>query len=295
MIADLFDTWNYEDAVLLSIDVRTAEFAPVDVETAASEAVVRLGIESPDRDGYIVPLFERDDPISTNEYVVYKPDVEHVGWHDSGFGADESVRFTDCERLDGKEIGHRLRFCLPADQPKVELLVNESTLPSDRIHPFDRLSSDEQAAFFQQLKQFVKSERDTELESNWETYEELELEQAIRRDAVSGPFVHCDGRVLPVWLFVEDEFAEVFFEVGDAVEEVDACRGGVVVGAGEDADDLIVSAEEIHGVFDEDRPGSWCRDSLRLDDDPGDHKQTVNCETPASDAPTAERTLDPSC
>jgi hypothetical protein len=51
--------------------------------------------------------------------------------------------------------------------------------------------------------------------------------------------------------FVEDEFAEVFFEGRDMVEQVDACGGGVEVSAGEDAGDVVVPAEEVHGVLDQ--------------------------------------------
>jgi hypothetical protein len=64
-------------------------------------------------------------------------------------------------------------------------------------------------------------------------------------------FVCGDGRGFPLWDFVEDEFAEVFFEVGDAVEEADACWGGVEIGAGEDAGDVVMAAEKVDGFLDE--------------------------------------------
>ena len=43
-----------------------------------------------------------------------------------------------------------------------------------------------------------------------------------------------DWRGFPVCACVEDEFAEVFFEIGDPIEQVDSGRCGVEVGAGED-------------------------------------------------------------
>lgn len=43
----------------------------------------------------------------------------------------------------------------------------------------------------------------------------------------------------------------MFFEVRDTVEEVDAYGGGVEVGAGEDAGDVVGTTEEVDGVFDE--------------------------------------------
>lgn len=195
MIHELFDDWQSENAKLLRTDVRGTEYEPVDVEAAATRAKEQLGIRASDREGYIVPLFAKDKPVPTNEYVIYRPDTDQIGWYDSGFGINGTERFTDCGRLNDNEIGHRLRFWLPANQSQVELEVNESELPNERVEPSDRLSSKEQDAFFTELKEFVRSEREAQRESNWESYDELGLREAIRRNAVSGPFVRLSSTV----------------------------------------------------------------------------------------------------
>jgi len=189
MIDKLFDDWHYENAELLNTDVRTTEYEPVDIEAAASIAKEQLNIKAPEKDGYIIPLFAENEPVPTNEYVIYKPDVGHIGWWDSGFGISGSERFTDPERVNDKEIGHRLRFWLPENQSQAQLGVDESQLPNAQIYPSDKLTSDEQDEFFRELKQFVRSERDAERESNWETYKDLDIQDAIRRNRMSGPFI----------------------------------------------------------------------------------------------------------
>lgn len=195
MIREIFDGWQYEDAKLLRTDVRDTEYEAVDVEEAASIAKEELGIKAPDRDGYVIPLFGKDKPVPTDEYVIYRPDRGQIGWYDSGFGINGTERFADCGKLNEKEIGHRLRFWLPANQSHAELEVDESKLPNKRVEPSDQLSSKEQDAFFTELKEFVRSEREAERNSNWESYEELGLREAIRRNAVSGPFIRISSAV----------------------------------------------------------------------------------------------------
>lgn len=214
MISEIFNDWRYEDAELLKTDVRGTEYDPVDVAEAAERAKNSLGIKTRERSGYIIPLFAVDDPIPTNQYIIFKPETDQIGWYDSGFGVSGTQRFTDCERVNTTEIGQRLRFWLPSNQPQAELEVDESKLPDERIRPSDRLSDAEQREFFEELKQFVRSEREAERESNWETYADIELEEAIRRNRVSGPFVKVGGTSgsngKPAYLFqiVEDEEEE---------------------------------------------------------------------------------------
>ena len=195
MVQELFDDWRPEDATLLSTDVRTTEYDPIDVEVAASSAKDILEMEHPDDDGYVIPLFAIDAPYPTDEYVIYRPESSQIGWFDAGFGSTGTERFADCERLSDKEIGHRLRLWLPENQSQATLEVDESKLPNERIDPTDRLNSDEQAAFFEDLKEFVRSERETERESNWESYQELGLQRAIDRNQMSGPFVHMSRSI----------------------------------------------------------------------------------------------------
>ena len=135
---DLFNDWRYEEADLLRTDVRGTEYEPVDVAAAAERAKEELGIKTTDGDKYVVPLFTADAPIPTNEYVLYRPEQDHIGWYDSGFGVSGTDRFASCEKLRTKEIGHRLRFWLPSHREEPELPVDEDELPAERIHPADR-------------------------------------------------------------------------------------------------------------------------------------------------------------
>ena len=209
MTLESFDDWNLRSARLLHTDVRGTEYDPVDVEAAASIAKDELGIQGPEKKGFAIPLFASDRPVPTNEYVVYRPENRSIGWYDSGFGINGSERFTDCERLNDTEIGHRLRFWLD-EYREIELDVDESDLPAERVNPTDRLSSDDQSAFFRELKDFVRSEQNAQRDRNWERYEEIELEEAIRRKRVSGPYIHFgstveDGEQAYKYQFAQDE------------------------------------------------------------------------------------------
>ncbi|CAM2997083.1 AAA domain-containing protein [Halobacterium salinarum] len=211
MVRELFNDWRYEDAELLSVDTRNAEYEAIDVERACSQAAEQLDIWSSERDGYIVPVFEKNKPTPTNEYIIYRPEKGHVGWYDAGLGYDGAKRFAECHRLDEKVVGQRLWFWLPENRSDPELAVDESELPANQVDPFDRLSSNEQDAFFEDLKAFVQSERASERDNNWEAYEELGLQEAIRRNQMSGPFVPVsrtvgsDGEPAYNYQFVPEE------------------------------------------------------------------------------------------
>ena len=189
MLSEIFDDWRQQDATLLRTDVRGTSYDPVDVETAASIAKAELGIRASSRDGYVIPLFAEDEPVPTSEYVIFRPDKGHIGWFDSGLGISGTERFADCERMNDSVIGHRLRFWIDENRD-IEIDFDESALPSDQIRSTDRLNTGERRAFFDELKDFVRSEKKAQRDQNWEQYEELDLEEAIRRNRVSGPFVH---------------------------------------------------------------------------------------------------------
>mgnify|MGYP002761498211 CR=1 FL=1 len=189
MVSHIFDDWSLTDARLLHTDVRETAFDPIAIQKAVSKARAEVDIYVSEKQGYAVPLFEVDSPIPTNEYVIYRPDAGSIGWYDTGFGVTATERFTDCERLNGTEIGHRLRFWL--DQHcEIELAVEESALPADQIQPRDQLSSHEQRVFFDELSDFVRSEKKAQRETNWQQYTDLDLGEAIRRNHVSGPYIH---------------------------------------------------------------------------------------------------------
>lgn len=211
-LEELFRDWEYSNAKKYSGDVRGKEFSSVDVAQAAHRAKDVLEIEAPGKDGeYVIPLFAVDEPHPTNRYVYFRPETEQIGWYDSGFPGGGVERYADCEKLETKVIGHRLRFWLPEDHPDLHLDVDEEKLPEDQDRPADRLSDAEQDAFFSELKDFVKSEREAERETNRENYREIGLREAINRNRVSGPFVRVskttgnDGRPAFRYQMAQDE------------------------------------------------------------------------------------------
>lgn len=188
-LAGIFGDWHYHNAELLKTDIREDEYGSVELSTALEQAKNDLSLTTPDGEKYVVPLFKKDRPVPTNEYVLYRPEYEHVGWFDSGFGISGSERFADCEQVNDTEIGRRLRFWLPSNQPEPELDIPESQLPAENIHPEGQLSQQEEDEFFDELEAFVRSEREAERERNWETYDELGFAEAYKRNQLSGPFI----------------------------------------------------------------------------------------------------------
>lgn len=189
----LLDNWRYQNAELFRANISEDEYGPVDIEAAAERARELAGIEVPSVDRYIIPLFEIDEPTLIDRYIFYTPDRGLIRWYDPEFGISGSKRSASCDTLATTEIGQRLRFWLPSHLEEPELPIDDSELPPERIRPSDRLSDDEQSSFFQNLRGFVRSERKSERESNWESYAEMGLNAAIRRNRVSGPFLHIRG------------------------------------------------------------------------------------------------------
>jgi hypothetical protein len=186
----IFEDWQYHDAELLKTDVRGDKYESVALSTALEQAKNDLSITTPDGEKYVVPLFEKERPVPTNEYVLYRSEHNQVGWFDSGFGVTGSERFADCERVNDTVIGQRLRFWLPSNQPEPELDIPESQLPAENIHPINQLGQQEEDVFFEELEEFVISERQAQQERNWEEYNELGFEEARRRNYLSGPFIN---------------------------------------------------------------------------------------------------------
>ncbi|UHQ98904.1 AAA domain-containing protein (plasmid) [Natrinema zhouii] len=189
----LLDNWRYQTADLFRADISEDDYEPVDIEVAVERAKELTGIEIPSVDRYVIPLFKIDEPILVDQYVFYTPSSGQLRWYDPGFGISGSKRSASCETLGTTEIGQRLRFWLPSYLEEPELPIDDSELPPEQIQPSDRLSDDEQAAFFRDLKGFVRSERESERDSNWETYSEMGLDVAINRNRISGPFISIRG------------------------------------------------------------------------------------------------------
>ncbi|WP_418281215.1 DEAD/DEAH box helicase [Halorubrum sp. DTA98] len=189
MIYDLFGDWNVDQSRLLRADTRKREYEPVDVERAAERAIEFVTISAPKDDAQIVPLFAGDGPIPTPEYIVYRPGKSQVGWYDSGFGVSGTRRFTDAARLNDTIIGQRLRFWLPEHQPSAGMQLDESALPPEQINPASRLGKQESEEFIRDLKEFVRTERRKQRESNWEAYTELGFDEAITQNKLSSAFL----------------------------------------------------------------------------------------------------------
>jgi len=191
---ELFKHWQSENAELLRADIRGTEYPSVDVKTAAEKAKQLVGIKSPDSTEYIIPLFATDKPVLTNEYILYRPNSESIGWLNNGHGDSGEVRFLSVNDVETKEIGHRLRFWLPSNPINVKQLFKESKLPAEKIPPTNRLDDEKQNKFFKDLRRFVCNERKAKLKSNWDIYHELTLKEAIDQNCVSGPFLSIEER-----------------------------------------------------------------------------------------------------
>ena len=193
MIAELVETWRLTDGRLLSADINRGSYPTADIETALDHATDAMSVETDDPEGYAIPLFDPDTPKPTAEFVVYRPEREQLGWHDTSFGVGGTERFTDASDLAATEIGHRLRFWIPENRPGISAAVTDDDLPPRSIEPSDPLDSDATADFFDGLLDFVRSERDSELVSNQSSFERHDPEKRLHRPEVTGPFERIGG------------------------------------------------------------------------------------------------------
>ncbi len=183
MVSELFENWSPEEAELIKSDMNQSGYPTVNVEEAVNKAVNSLEIEYPEGPGYVIPLFEENEPITTKEYVIYRPERGQLIWYDTKT-SHGTQRFTSCSEFKNHEIGYRLRFWISNTKTKFE----KSELPDDKILPNDQLYPSEKTQFFDDLENFVKSEMKTQLGSNWDNYKKLGLEESIRQNKISGPF-----------------------------------------------------------------------------------------------------------
>ncbi|MDS0300930.1 AAA domain-containing protein [Halogeometricum sp. S1BR25-6] len=188
MIQELFTNWRLSQARLLKANTRHGSYPSVDVVTAAQNAQNVLDIDAPDHKGYIIPLHDTNGPSPTTQYIIWRPKTETIGWFDTGFGSSGIERFTDAENLSDTIIGHRLRYWLSENQ--LDPAEIEYDLPKTEVSPSDTLSQAEQNRFFTKLKQFVRKEKQTARETNWDYYTDLGLEESIRRNQIAGPFIY---------------------------------------------------------------------------------------------------------
>jgi hypothetical protein len=195
-VGDLSQAWNLRDATLLRSDgepLQTSRFdqniSPDALQAALDRGAKTVRESAPNRDGYAVPLHEKGDPTATNEYVLWRPDSAQVGWYDTSFGIDGTVRFISVETASKTTLSDRLRFWHPELTPVLDDELEEFELPKSEVRPRSNLSVDERRAFFDELKAFVESERETERKANHERYRNSGLETLAAQGIASGPFV----------------------------------------------------------------------------------------------------------
>ncbi|MEZ3116080.1 AAA domain-containing protein [Halobaculum sp. MBLA0147] len=188
MIDELVDTWRLADARLFAADLDRDDHSPTDVPAALETALDHLAVETDDPAGYAVPLFDATTPTPTSEYVVYRPEASQVGWLDTGFGVSGTVRFTDADDHARTELGHRLRFWVPAERPGVATTVSEDDLPPRHVDPVDPLDEAATTAWFDEVAAAVRDERDRERAGAREAYERRDVGRRRRDDETVGPF-----------------------------------------------------------------------------------------------------------
>ncbi|MFH5801312.1 AAA domain-containing protein [Haladaptatus sp. CMAA 1911] len=204
-VDDLSQAWNLRDSTLLRSDgepMQTSRFdrniSPDRLQEALDRGAKTVRESAPNRDGYAVPLHENGNPTTTNEYVLWRPDSAQVGWYDTSFGIDGTVRFVSVETASETTLSDRLRFWHPELTPVSEDELKAFELPKSEVRPQSDLSADERRAFFDELRQFVESERETEQRANRERYRKEGLATLAARGVASGPFVSLGANDRPV-------------------------------------------------------------------------------------------------
>jgi hypothetical protein len=177
-------------------ETRFGSTISADVLAAALDRAARVVRESPpERDGYAVVLHEPDEPVPTDEYVLWRPDSEQVGWFDPSFGIEGSVRFVDVADAAATTLGDRLRCWHPESTPESVEPLGDVDLPTPRIEPESPLSDDEQAALVETLRDSVDAARDAELAANRQRHQRGG-DGPDRARSATGPFVSL-GRAGP--------------------------------------------------------------------------------------------------
>ncbi|WP_276302623.1 AAA domain-containing protein [Halorussus lipolyticus] len=200
-VETLTEEWNVRGATLLrakgSLDATTRferNNSPAVLASALDRASRTVRETPPNRDGYAVPLHEPGTPVTTDEYVLWRPDSEQIGWYDTSFGIDGTVRFVSVEDAAETTIGDRLKYWHPDLTPEAEEQLERFELPGSAVEPQSRLSDDERREFFEEMYEFVNDERDAEQRANRQRHVETGIETLVGNGLAVGPFVSL-GRV----------------------------------------------------------------------------------------------------
>ncbi|MEE6208740.1 AAA domain-containing protein [Salarchaeum sp. III] len=203
-----FDEWQVTAATLFQ-GVLREDYRPIDVALAARNAMEALGIRAPSGDAYVVPLFDGDTPELTDEYVLFRPEKEQIGWHDTSFGISGRERFVDCADAAGTEIGHRVQFWLRDDITPSDAALPADDRPPSELAPVEPHAVDD-STVLDDLREFVRTEKHAERSGARRAYRELGLRESIRRGEAAGPFAFVGT--------TRDEMGDVAFvlqHVGD--------------------------------------------------------------------------------
>jgi hypothetical protein len=244
-IGDLSDSWTVRGATLLRAKGRldrTTRFernnSPAVLKTALDRAARTVRETPAERDGYAVPLHDENAPTASDEYVLWRPDAEQIGWYDTSFGIDGTVRFVSLEEAAETTIGDRLTFWHPDLTPESDEEGDDADdelhgfeLPDAEVEPESKLSADERDEFFEKLFEFVDSERETELRANRARHLDSGIETLVGEGIASGPFVAL-GRTNR-----RNDVGEFKFQLAE---------GGANSGGASAADVNLVADEEIY-------------------------------------------------
>lgn len=94
-----------------------------------------------------MPFHEAGNAVTTDEYVLWQPDSEQIGWYDTSFGIDGTVRFVSVEEAAETTIGDRLKYWRPDLTSGAKAQLAEFELPESEVEPESRLSADSSARF----------------------------------------------------------------------------------------------------------------------------------------------------
>ncbi|MGB9961119.1 AAA domain-containing protein [Halobacterium sp. MBLA0001] len=163
-----------------------------DLRACLTQAADVVDVPAEDGRGTVVPLHAPDTPEPTDEYVVWDPDSDAVGYFDESFGISGAHSRVPLDDVVATAIAHRVRFWHPARAPGGDTdsdgPLAAATVP-DGVPPTDPLAGRDRRAFFDTLRETVRGERAAERDQTRDAHADADLRQLVDEHAVDGPFV----------------------------------------------------------------------------------------------------------
>jgi hypothetical protein len=170
---------------------------------ALDAAVETVAASPPDATGYAVPLHDPDEPVITDEYVLWRPDTGQFGWYDTAFGIDGTVRFVDVGEAARSTITDRVRHWHPAervetagsDVPAGDASDTEDSergarkVPPAVVEPGSPRSGAAVDALFEACREAVEAEREAARTANRARHRSASLQALVDDGVATGPFV----------------------------------------------------------------------------------------------------------